>query len=63
MTTYSWKAIVEREDKDRHKPDVAYRFSNGREFVESKSTPGVGPNEVIFGGEAATFGGDEDVTW
>lgn len=33
VVTRSWKEIVQKaQGKDAAKPDVVYRFSNGREF-------------------------------
>ena len=35
---YSWKALVAAATKDEDKKEVAYKFSNGREF-KRKTNP------------------------
>ena len=57
-TVFSWEALVDQADPDRHKPVKSYRFSNGKDMypalIFTSSTYAVSEEEL--GGVASSDG-------
>ena len=56
-TEYSWEDIVNAAEPNRNRKRAIYKFSNGREFTDSKRVSTSG-DRMLLSGEQVTIGGE-----